>query len=415
MHNRRLFDRIVLSALAASLILWLASNFFVTVWYAKTPLVAKDRQKRDAFGAETAIDRDTIVVGAPRHSFGNAVAGTAYVFVRSGSSWVRQAKLVPSEETPYEWQGFGETLSISGNTIAVGIRGVKGKVYIFTRQGTTWTQQAKLTPPAQSKVSFASSVALDDNVLVVGDLGMAHVFLRDAATNNWSYQTTLTPNPVLEYEEGGSVAISNGVIVMRGSGRALVFTRASDGSTWQQQAELIMPAGRKAGVCTVDISGDTIVVGACREHVGFDITSIGAAHVFERDPQTDKWTHRTRLTPRGVRRGEAINVTRFLSPYGFGSSVAIDGDVIVVGAQNQSSLMPSQESAAYLFQRNRTGRWVQRAKIFADNEKVAGDAIWNVSVANKDVVLGGFWGTFVLNIDAPSASSDKTPEGLRSI
>ncbi|QYO64143.1 hypothetical protein [Leptolyngbya sp. 7M] len=186
---------------------------------------------------------------------------------------------------------------------------------------------------------------------------------------------------------------------MKGSGRALVFARASDGSTWQQQAQLVMPAGQKTGVCTVDISANTIIVGACSEHVGFDIAPIGAVHVFERQVSTGEWTYRTRLTPRGVRRGEAIDLTRFLSPYGFGSSIAIDGDVIVVGAQNQSSLTPSQESAAYLFQRNRTGQWFQRAKLFADNEKVAGDAIWNVSVANKDVVLGGFWGTFVLNIE----------------
>jgi hypothetical protein len=416
MHNRRLFDRIVLSALAASLILWLASNFFVTVWYAKTPLVAKDRQKRDAFGAETAIDRDTIVVGAPRHSFGNAVAGTAYVFVRSGSSWVRQAKLVPSEETPYEWQGFGETLSISGNTIAVGIRGVKGKVYIFTRQGTTWTQQAKLTPPTEPSTDFGRSVAVDGNVMIVGDLGAIHIFERDPITTAWSYRTQLKPKLVPQRSElWESVAIRNNTIAIKSGSKVVVFVRSPNTTHWQQQAILTSPTRGFGWNGEVAMSDTTIVVGAVTEHVGFDITSIGAAHVFERDPQTDKWTHQTRLTPRGVRRGEAINVTRFLSPYGFGSSVAIDGDVIVVGAQNQSSLMPSQESAAYLFQRNRTGRWVQRAKIFADNEKVAGDAIWNVSVANKDVVLGGLSGTFVLNIDAPSASSDKTPEGLRSI
>jgi hypothetical protein len=409
MHNRQLFDRVVFSALAASFILWLASNFFVTVWYAKTPLVANDKQKGDAFGAVTAIEGDTIVVGAPYASFGNARSGTAYVFVRSGSGWVQQAKLVPSEEDPYKWQGFGKTLSISGNTIAVGVPGVQGKVYIFTRQGTIWSQQAMLTPPTQSTTgSFASSVALDDDVLVVGDLGMAHVYLREAATNSWAYQTTLTPKPVLRFasEEGVEVAISNGVIVMKGSGRALVFARASDGSTWQQQAQLAMPAGQKTGVCTVDISADTIIVGACSEHVGFDIAPIGAVHVFERQVSTGEWTYRTRLTPRGVRRGEVIDLTRFLSPYGFGSSIAIDGDVIVVGARTQSSLMPSKESAAYLFQRHpgRTGQWIQRAKLFVDNVEVSANAVASVSVANKDVVLIGQFGAFVLNIDAPSSS-----------
>ncbi|XPM52953.2 MAG: hypothetical protein EDM05_032480 [Leptolyngbya sp. IPPAS B-1204] len=400
MHNRRLFDRIVLSALAASLMLWLASNFFVTVWYAKTPLVANDRQKRGV--AETAIEGDTIVVGVPYDSIGDTVRGTAYVFVRSGSSWVQQAKLVPNGNPPGQ-ERFGREVSISGNTIAVGIPGLKGKVYIFTRQETTWTQQAMLTPPTEPSTDFGRSVAVDGNVMIVGDLGAIHIFERDPITTAWSYRTQLKPKLVPQRSElWESVAIRNNTIAIKSGSKVVVFVRSPNTTHWQQQAILTSPTRGFGWNGEVAMSDTTIVVGAVTEHVGFDITSIGAAHVFERDPQTDKWTHRTRLTPRGVRRGEAINVTRFLSPYGFGSSVAIDGDVIVVGAQTRSSLMPSQESAAYLFQRNRTGRWVQRAKLFVDNVEVSGNAVDSVSVANKDVVLGGGFGAFVLNIDAPS-------------
>ncbi|MBF2047667.1 MAG: hypothetical protein IGS54_09915 [Elainella sp. C42_A2020_010] len=399
---RRLFIRVALSALAASLMLWLASNFFVTVWYAKTPLVANDRQKRGV--AETAIEGDTIVVGVPYDSIGDTVRGTAYVFVRSGSSWVQQAKLVPSGNPPGQ-ERFGSEVSISGNTIAVGIPGLKGKVYIFTRQETTWTQQAMLTPPTEPSTDFGRSVAVDGNVMIVGDLGAIHIFERDPITTAWSYRTQLKPKLVPQRSElWESVAIRNNTIAIKSGSKVVVFVRSPNTTHWQQQAILTSPTRGFGWNGEVAMSDTTIVVGAVTEHVGFDITSIGAAHVFERDPQTDKWTHRTRLTPRGVRRGEAINVTRFLSPYGFGSSIAIDGDVIVVGAQTQSSLMPSQESAAYLFQRNRTGRWVQRAKLFVDNVEVSGNAVDSVSVANKDVVLGGGFGAFVLNIDAPSSS-----------
>jgi hypothetical protein len=398
MHNRQLFDRVVFSALAASLILWLASNFFVTVWYAKTPLVPNDRQQYDDFGVTTAIDGDTIVVGAPYHVVHRSREGTAYVFVHNGSSWIQQAKLVANEPLD-RLDRFGEELSISGDTIAVASF-LNSFVFIFTRQGTIWTQQGKLTRPAQSSTYFGKSVALDGDVLVVGDLGMAHVYRRDAATNTWSYQTTLTPAPVSRYsaQEGDAVAISNGVIVVKGSGRALVFARASDGVTWQQQAELVIPAGRKAGVCTVAISGDTIVIGACNEHVGLDVTSIGAAHVFERDSKTGNWSYRTRLTPRGVRRGEALDITKFFRPYGFGSGVAIDGDTIVVRAGNRSSLLPSQEVAAYLFQRTSRGsRWTQRAKIFSGAQLSSSTS--TASVSGQTIVVGNGFGAFVLDID----------------
>ena len=98
-------------------------------------------------GGAIAIDTDTLVVGARKL---NSNTGAAYVFTRSGTSWSQQAKLTGSDITTNDL--FGWSVDISGDTIVVGAKDKSsgsttnvGAVYVFTRSGTTWSQQAKLT------------------------------------------------------------------------------------------------------------------------------------------------------------------------------------------------------------------------------------------------------------------------------
>src|SRR5262249_25091051 len=138
-------------------------------------LKASNSEAGDNFGGTccyfgmVALDGDTLVVGVPfERSSATGVngdqtnnaaqyAGAAYVFVRSGSTWVQQAYLKASNTAEYQY--FGETVAISGDTIVVGaahesssgvgINGSQsgfaqnsGAVYVFVRSGSTWTQQA---------------------------------------------------------------------------------------------------------------------------------------------------------------------------------------------------------------------------------------------------------------------------------
>lgn len=78
-----------------------------------------------SFGDSVALDADTMVVGRPeRGSAGQGVEaghGSAYVFVRSGSTWVQQAKLRANDGATSDL--FGNSVALSGNTVLVGAPG----------------------------------------------------------------------------------------------------------------------------------------------------------------------------------------------------------------------------------------------------------------------------------------------------
>jgi hypothetical protein len=93
------------------------------------------------------------VVGAySDNTPGGADAGSAYVFVRSGTAWTEQAHLTASDGA--ESDRFGYSVALSGDNAVVGApyddtpAGFNaGSAYVFVRSGTTWTERAHLTPP----------------------------------------------------------------------------------------------------------------------------------------------------------------------------------------------------------------------------------------------------------------------------
>jgi hypothetical protein len=93
-------------------------------------------------------------------------AGSAYVFVRNGTSWTEQQKLTASDASTGDF--FGGSVAISGDTVLVGAYGDNhsgssnaGSAYVFVRSGTTWTEQQKLTAAdATLDDTFGASVAV---------------------------------------------------------------------------------------------------------------------------------------------------------------------------------------------------------------------------------------------------------------
>lgn len=123
-------------------------------------------------------------------SLDNNIIGATWVFVRSGNSWSQQGtKLVGTGDIGGARQGSSTALSADGNTLAVG--GIidnnnVGAVWIWIRNDTTWTQQAKLIPNDGIEPFFGRSVALsaDGNTLAVGGLmiivlKVQHGFLQE--------------------------------------------------------------------------------------------------------------------------------------------------------------------------------------------------------------------------------------------
>jgi hypothetical protein len=229
----------------------------------------------------------------------------------------------------------------------------------------------KLTPSdGAADDRFGFSVAVDGDVAVIGaygddDLGRgagaAYVFERFGAT--WAQVVKLTAADGAAGDLfGGSVGISGDVMAIGAfedddagarSGSAYVFERADDGN-WLQFAKLLADDGDSYDLFgyAVAIHADVIVIGAPEdEDQGYDS---GSAYVFERDADGN-WLQVVKLLPDDGDYGDR-----------FGHAVAIDGDVIVIGARDDEDL-GNWCGSAYVFERDQDGDWVEVAKLLADD------------------------------------------------
>jgi hypothetical protein len=317
-----------------------------TTWTQQAELTPGDGAPGAWFGASVALagDGSIALVGAPR-------PGAAYVFVRSGTTWTQQAVLTPGDGAQYDSFGASVALAGDGSTALVGAPG-RGAAYVFVHSGTTWTQQAELTSgDGAQHDSFGASVALagDGSIALVGApgpnirTGAAYVFVRSGTT--WTQQAVLTPGDGAQYDSfGASVALAgDGSTALVGApghyirtGAAYVFTRS--GTSWTQQQELTAGDGAPddsfGGSVALAGDGSTALVGGPQHYYG-----IGAAYIFVRSGTN--WGQQAGLTP-----GDGAHHRSF------GASVALaaDGSTALVGAADRSDVYPPP-GAAYVFSR----------------------------------------------------------------
>jgi len=327
-------------------------------------VTANDPMELASLGWSVATSGETAVGGAP--DFSDITSGSAYVFVRSEIGWSQQQKLTPGDAAPGD--GFGWSVSISGDTIVVGspfdddAGDASGSAYVFVRSGGSWVQQQKLTAyDATPDVLFGFSVAISGETVVVGSLGAsngsngrgaAYVFVRSGSS--WSLQQKLiaTDSP---FFFGFSVAIDGDSALVGAApgfepGGAYVFVRS--GAAWTQQQKLSANGGAPSAIFgwAVALSGETAIVGA-----PFDTPAgvkSGAAYVFVRSGAS--WSQQAQLTAADGAAGDQ-----------FGGSVALDGDLALVGA----SLNAGENGAAYTFNRDGTS-WHQRQKLTTADHQI---------------------------------------------
>ena len=148
-------------------------------WTATTQqakIQASDIQASDNFAVKVAIDGDTMVAGSTGEDTDGNGAGATYVFTRSGTSWSQQAKLVASDAENGDM--FGSSIDMTGDTIIVGApeedtgASGAGAAYIFTRSGTTWTEAKKIqASDAASNDYFGDFVGISGNTVLVSAYG----------------------------------------------------------------------------------------------------------------------------------------------------------------------------------------------------------------------------------------------------
>jgi hypothetical protein len=289
-------------------------------------------------GGSVALSSDgnTALVGTGPDERG---AGAAWVFTRSGMTWTQQGpKLVGTGAVGNAAQGAGVALSSDGNTALVGGPNDNntsydpvGAAWVFTRSGTTWTQQGpKLVGTGAAYADEqGASVALSgdgNTALVSGSLGngagAVWVFTRSGKT--WTQQgpKLVGTGAAGDADQGTSVALSSdGNTALVGGpsdnthgynsvGAVWVFTRS--GKTWTQQGRKLVGSGAagdaaQGGSVALSSNGNTALVGG-------SIGPVGAVWVFTRSGVT--WTQQ----------GPKLVGTSAVGRASQGSSVALSGD-----------------------------------------------------------------------------------------
>ncbi|MFA6044264.1 MAG: FG-GAP repeat protein, partial [Phycisphaerales bacterium] len=395
---------------SASVYRWTGSG-----WTFEATLTASDGLAGDQFGVSVAISGDTAIVCASFDDVGaNIDQGSAYVFVRIGTTWTQQAKLTAADGAAND--RFGRSVAISGDTVIVGAwlddvgaNADQGSAYVFARSGTTWTQQAKLTAADGAAADeFGISVAVSGNTAIVGaflddvgpnaDQGSAYVFIRTGAA--WTQQAKLTAADGAAADQFGlSVALSGDTAIVGASaddvgananqGSAYIFVRA--GTAWSQQAQLIAADGAANDQLgsSIALSGDTAIVGAQNDTIGSN-ASQGSAYVFVRSGTA--WTQQAKLTAID---GAFADV--------FGNSVAISGDMAVVGAVVDDIGANTNQGSAWVFSRIGS-KWIGPDLTLTASDGAASDSFGiSVAISGDTAIVGANGDDIGANLDQGSA------------
>jgi hypothetical protein len=303
-------------------------------WTEIQRLLSSDYAAGDAFGVSVSLYEDTALIGATRDDDNGNESGSAYVFIRTGTTWIQQTKLIASDGAIGD--RFGTAVSLNGDTALIGASGNddngknSGSAYVFTRTGTTWTQQAKLlASDGAIGDSFGQSVSLDDDTVLIGAFN----------------------------DDDHGIA----------SGSAYIFTRTEN--IWTQQAKLLASDGAAWDYFgySVSLDGYTVLIGARG-----DDDTMGSAYVFTRNDTT--WTQQQKLLASD--RDEDF----------FGISVSLDEDTALIGAIYDDDNGPDSGSA-YVFTRSGT-TWMQQAKLL-DLDGAAWDKFgWSVSLYIDTALIG---------------------------
>ncbi|MCB9616638.1 MAG: hypothetical protein H6722_29735 [Sandaracinus sp.] len=328
------------------------------------------------FGYSLVIDGDTALVAAPVGPLGQV-----HVFVRSGDTWRWQATL----SAPDAGNQFGASVALHGDTALIGFAEDTrqgpgtGAAYVFVRDGERWFQQAKLVASdAAAHDRFGVSVALRGDTAMIGaeghdaaspNGGAVYVFTRSADTWVESSKLTRIDCPSL----GHALALDESTLVASGQSNAEGFpgylcTFARSGGTWTHESTTLLDTPERFSRFgdRVAIHGETLLVSAPR-----DRGSRGAVYVFDR--VRGGW----------VEGGTLVASDGAFEDY-FGSSVALSGDVAVIGAPQDDDLGYAC-GAFYVFVRT-AGEWVE---LFKRSGTSPGDELGTAVAVDDDIMLVG--------------------------
>ncbi len=342
-------------------------------WVLEQKLVRSSEVSALRFGSAVATDGLRILAAA-HTDIADPAPKPAWIYRRDGTTWIEEAELSP-DGLVLEDQ-FGASVSIDGDTAVVGAHGgnlvFPGKVYVFRRSGTSWDSVPQvLTDPIEGE-QFGYSVSVSGDHIVVGSKttgarlpngGAAYVYRRNAETGVWEQEGPIIKAAEIGEYFGASVSIDHDRMVVGapfygGSniGAAYVYRHSENGTpnpaddSWSLEQILYPTHGavQTEFGTSVAISDRRLVVGASpHDHSS---THDGAAYVFERNA-SGQW----------VTSGEMTLALEEVPQRddGFGSGVAISGELVVLGRPGASGTMPPTDNAGAVYLYDASGAQCQ--------------------------------------------------------
>ncbi|MGV6860697.1 MAG: T9SS type A sorting domain-containing protein [Putridiphycobacter sp.] len=340
-------------------------------------IIASDRAELARFGQAVALSNNYAVVGA--YGAGPYNNGQIYIYEKQGSHWVQTQIIENSDNENYD--RFGYSVALDGDYLIVGAPGEDedetgmnsiskaGSVYIFKNNAGTWTETQKIVASDRSADDeFGWSLDIDGNTLIVG----AHQDFEDV----------------------------NGLNPIHHAGSCYLFDLNTSTEIWTETQKIVAsdrapdlyyPNGYTGEDLsdqfghTVGISGDYVVVGALNHDYRPDLTSewqCGSAYIFERSGGI--WTEVQQII-------NSDNVGNIWER--FGSDVAIDSNIIVVGMWAQDYTAAGTDymknaGAAYIFVRDNMGVWNENQKIVAGMRNSGDHFGWDVKINDGFIISG---------------------------
>lgn len=233
----------------------------VNVWKQRQIFTAPDAKPGDAFGQSIALTKNHLIIGAPRNDALGNDAGAAYIYKRENDTWRYQTKITASDGVAGDL--FGISVAIDGNTILVGadLHDEKaenaGAVYVYVLEENKWKQEAKLMASDGGKTDiFGVRVALSENTALVSarrddteelgiDAGSAYIFVRDGST--WTQQVKLTsPDGQADDRFGRGVALSGDTAIIsamnhdaNGSNPGAMYVYKKSSGGWRYTSKFV--------------------------------------------------------------------------------------------------------------------------------------------------------------------------------
>ncbi len=382
-------------------------------WGLVNKLLASDAASNDRFGFTVAFQNKTALLSSPKFGPGTSGPDAVYAFVQTNDSWVETVKPLPASCTVEDY--FGEAVAISGDTAIIGAQGddvgpnaEQGAAYVFERTGTSWTLVKMIAAvDGAANDSFGSSVALSGSTAIVGayaddaganvNQGSAYIFERDAGgLNNWGQvKQIVASDGSAEDWFGSSVGISGDRIVVgaflddvganANQGSAYVYERNSGGANnWGEVKHLFAADGAAFDGFgqSVAVSGDTAVVGSYADDIGANANR-GSAYIYERNNGgAGNW-------------GEIKKVTASDGALGdeFGAAVAIEANLLIVGAFTDDTGTNINQGSAYVFDRNTGGanNWGEVKKLTASDGAGGDNFGISVDISGDAAIVGSHY------------------------